>query len=181
MVVQAWLFFLGDSVYAIESFIIPPYDLAKPKTPNDDFNFFHSSARITVECAFSEIDLRWRLFWRRLIVSLKHSFVIIEGAMRIHNFLVDYRNDNIEEVRTELTNSCTQFYSSSSSPDDIPGVVVNDNRRPSGRIAFEERKRRVQGLEIRDTLRQAIVDHNMHRPALDNEWYYNNINHKIRN
>ena len=173
-------FLLGDSAYAIESFIIPPYDLVKPKTPNDDFNFFHSSARITVECAFGEIDLRWGLFWRRLNFSLKHSFVIIEGAMRIHNFLVDYRNDNIEELRTELTHSCTQFYSSSSGVDEIPGVVVNDNRRLCGRVAFEERLRRVQGLDIRDNLRQAIVDHNMHRPALDNEWYYNNINHTVR-
>ena len=137
-------YLLGDSAYAVESFIIPPYDLAKPKTPNDDFNFFHSSARITVECAFGEIDLRWGLFWRRLNFSLKHSFVIIEGAMRIHNFLVDFRNDNIEELRPELTHSCRQFYSSSSGVDAIPGVVVNDNRIPCGRISYEERRRRIQ-------------------------------------
>ena len=35
---QQGYFLLGDSAYAIESFIIPPYDLIKPKTPNDDFN-----------------------------------------------------------------------------------------------------------------------------------------------
>ena len=51
-------FILGDSAYAIESFILPPYNLAKSKSPEDDFNFYHSSARITVECAFGEIDLR---------------------------------------------------------------------------------------------------------------------------
>ena len=55
-------YILGDSAYAIESFIIPPYPLAKSKTPNDDINFFHSSARIIVECALGEIDLRWRIF-----------------------------------------------------------------------------------------------------------------------
>ena len=98
----------------------------------------------------------------------------------MHNFLVDFRNDNIEELRPELTQSCRQFYLSSSGVDEIPGVVVNDNRRPCGRIAYEERRRRIQGLEIRDNLRQAIVDHIMHRPVLDNEWYYNDINHSVR-
>ena len=181
----AWLyqrgyFLLGDSAYAIESFIIPPYDLTRPKTPNDDFNFFHSSARITVECAFGEIDLRWGIFWRRLNFALPHTFIIIEGAMRIHNFLVDFRNDNIEEIRSELTISCTQYYSSSTTTDEIPGVIVNDSRRLRGRVAFEERMRRIQGLEIRDRLRQDIVNHNMHRPALDNDWYYNNLNHIVR-
>ena len=51
-------FILGDSAYAIESFIIPLYDNAGKCTPTDDFNFYQSSARITVECAFGEIDLR---------------------------------------------------------------------------------------------------------------------------
>ena len=49
---------LGDSAYTIELFIIPPYDLAGKQTAENDFNFYHSSARMTVECAFGEIDLR---------------------------------------------------------------------------------------------------------------------------
>ena len=52
-------YILGDSAYAIESFILTPYDGASPQTAEDDFNFYQSSARITVECAFGEIDLRW--------------------------------------------------------------------------------------------------------------------------
>ena len=58
-------FILADSAYAIESFIIPPYPLAKSKSAEDNFNFFHSSARITVECAFGEIDLRLSFYQNR--------------------------------------------------------------------------------------------------------------------
>ena len=47
-------FILGDSAYAIESFILPPYDNAKSKSEE----YFQSSAQITVECAFGEIDRR---------------------------------------------------------------------------------------------------------------------------
>ena len=93
---------------------------------------------------------------------------------------MDFRNDNIEEIRTDLNDGCTQYFSSSSGINEVPGVVVNDNRRPCGRLAEQERLCRVQGLEIRDRLRQDLVDHNMHRPSLDNEWYYDNLNHTVR-
>ena len=89
-------FILGDSAYAIESFIIPPYDSPSKCTPEDDFNFYHSSARITVECAFGEIDLRWGIFWKRLNYNIENSSIINEGAMWLHNFLVDYQESRIE-------------------------------------------------------------------------------------
>ena len=60
-------YLLGDSAYAIESFIIPPYDKASSKSPEDAFNYYHSSSRIIVECAFGEIDLRWGIFWKRIL------------------------------------------------------------------------------------------------------------------
>ena len=55
-------FILGDSAYAIESFILLLFDNVKGKTPEDTCNFYHSSARITVECAFREIDRRFGIF-----------------------------------------------------------------------------------------------------------------------
>ena len=125
-------YLLGDSAYAIESFIIPPYPLVKPQSPEDSFNFYHSSARITVECAFGEIDLRWGVFWKRLTGSVHNSFIIIQGAMRIHNFLIDYRQDNINEIRDDLNADMTNFTSRNDVDENVPGVVGNDNRRPPG-------------------------------------------------
>ena len=55
-------YLLGDSAYALESFILVPHGSLSPKTAEDDFNFYHSSACITVECVFGEIDLRWGIF-----------------------------------------------------------------------------------------------------------------------
>ena len=88
-------FILGDSAYAITLFLLPPYTSPSSKISEDDFSFFHSSARITVECAFGEIDLRWKIFWKRLCCSLDNAILIIEGAMHLHNFIVDYRNNQV--------------------------------------------------------------------------------------
>ena len=56
---------------------------------------------------------------------------------------------------------------------------MNNNHRPCGRISAEERLRSVQGLDTRDRLRQAIVDHNMHHPAKYNEWFHSSTHHVV--
>ena len=119
------LFFLGDSAYGIESFLLPPYDSPLSQSPEDNYNFFHSSARITVEYAFGEIDLRWGIFWKRLCGSIDTNIMICEGAMHLHNFLVDYRDAHDVDYNFEANvfqNDC----------DDnglISEVVGNDNIR----------------------------------------------------
>lgn len=58
------LYLVGDSAYAIRSFLITPFENAAPRVPKDSFNYHHSSTcRIWVECAFGEIDMRWGIFW----------------------------------------------------------------------------------------------------------------------
>jgi hypothetical protein len=59
-------------------------------TAEDTFNFFHSSSRIVVECAFGEIDLRWGILWRPLQYSLDLTCKVIDACMRLHNFIVDF-------------------------------------------------------------------------------------------
>ena len=91
---QMGYFILGNSAYAIGSFLLPPYDQPTSRSFQDNFNVFHSSARITVECAFGEIDLRWGIFWKSLACSWENATLVIEGAMYLYNYIVDYRNQN---------------------------------------------------------------------------------------
>jgi hypothetical protein len=90
-------YFIGDSAYALRQFLITPYDNTFHGTPEDTFNFFHSSSRIVVECAFGEIDLRWGILWRRLQFSLKMNCKVIDACMRLHNFIVDFREENLSQ------------------------------------------------------------------------------------
>lgn len=43
----------------------------------------------TVERVFGEIDLRWGILWKSLTCSLANATIFVEGAMRLHKFLVD--------------------------------------------------------------------------------------------
>lgn len=92
--VEGQYYFIGDSAYAIKSFLLTPFDNAVHGTTEDNFNFFHSSSRIVVECAFGEIDLRWGILWRPLQFRLKHNVNVIDACIRLHNFIVDWREEH---------------------------------------------------------------------------------------
>jgi hypothetical protein len=59
-------YFIGDSAYALRSWLLVPFDSASPGSREDVFNYLQSADRIFVECAFGEVDRRWGIFWKRL-------------------------------------------------------------------------------------------------------------------
>ena len=100
-------YFVGDSAYSLKSFLLTPYDNVMHGSHEDNYNFFHSSSRITFECAFGEVDLRWGIFWKPLRFSLVQNFRVIDAAMRLHNFIVDFRENTkestiMEEIEREV-------------------------------------------------------------------------------
>ena len=100
---------------------------------------YHSSARITVEYAFGEIDLRWGIFWKRLTCSLENAALIIEGSMRLHNFLVDYRESN-KDIDQELDAILERHLFEQGLDDSniVPIVVGNQSSRGLGRPTLHE-------------------------------------------
>ena len=173
------VFLLGDSTYGIESFFIPPYYITSPKTSEDDFNFYHSSARITVECAFGEIDLRWGIFWKRLSVSLSHASVIIEGAMHLHNFLVDYRESRVNDKELYRSIEREVFYNDLIGSSIVRLVVVGEKGRDVGRPLNSEKEWKLKGILRRDLLKGSLMDHDLHRPRKD-DWNIDEHYHVVR-
>ena len=148
------------------------------KTRVDDFNFYHSSARITVECAFGEIDLRWGIFWKRLWCSLSHAAIIIEGAMHLHNFLVNYR-ENIVLDKNSHTNIEGEIFNNDLRDNGIIPIVVGDEVRGAGRPANDEREWKLKGILRRDLLKGSLRDHDIHRPRKE-DWDVDENCHVIR-
>ena len=171
-------YLLGDSAYGIESILIPPYDNTSPKTPEDDFNFYHYSARITVECAFGEINLRWAIFWKRICCSLSHAAIIIEGAMHLHNFLVNYR-ENIVLDKNLHTYIEREVFNNDLSNNGIVPIVVGDEGRSAGRPLNSEREWKLKGILRRDLLKGSLMDRDLHRPRKE-DWVVDDHYHVVR-
>ena len=171
-------FVLGDSAYSIDSFLIPPYDNTSPKTPEDDFNFYHSSARITVECAFGEIDLRWGIFWRRLCVSLSSAAIIIEGAMHLHNFLVNYREDMVVDKNLHTYIEREIFHNDLIDNGIVP-LVVGEEGIGAGRPLNSDKEWKLKGILRRDLLKGSLMDHDLHRPRKE-DWAVDKHYHVVR-
>jgi len=122
-------YILGDSAYQLMSFLLTPFDGVQPYSSQDNFNFFHSSNRIFVECAFGEIDGRWGIFWKPLPYSLEKNIRIIDAAFRLHNFIVDCRlsrdtthgllNYNDDGEREQLDREMASFIRTMESFDDL--------------------------------------------------------------
>ena len=172
-------FFVGDSAYGLRSFLMTPYDNAKPNSPNDDFNFYLSSARIWVECAFGEIDMRWGIFWKKLSFTLEHTVNLIDGALRLHNFIVNFREEQkIASDQKKHTKDCMSkefedFEVECSTfsriyPEEIVGVF-GDNRndeRKKGRLDQETTELRKLGSSMRDFLRDSLVRNGLKRKKI---------------
>ncbi|KAL3768298.1 hypothetical protein ACHAW5_005661 [Stephanodiscus triporus] len=130
MKICVWLcdkgyYFIGDSAYAIKSFLLTPYDNAFHGTPEDNYNYFHSSSRISVECAFGEVDLRWGIFWKPLKYSLKTNRKIIDACLRLHNYIVDHREglamDSIDKL--VFDDECRRVFAVEPDIEGVMGVL----------------------------------------------------------
>ena len=120
-------YFIGDSAYSLKTFLHTPYDNAVHGTAEDNYNYFHSSSRIVVECTFGEIDLRWGILWKPLHFSLEHNCKVIDACIRLHNFIIDYRlsssdtNDSSYE-RSIFDDECRRFLAVLPDTEDEGGI-----------------------------------------------------------
>ena len=106
-------YFIGNSAYTLKSFLLTPFGNVLHGTPEDDYNFFHSSSRICVECAFGEIDLRWGILWKRPQFTMKNNIRVIDTCMQMNNFIIDFREANVIDEVDKILHRIGSLYSRS--------------------------------------------------------------------
>ena len=168
---QFGLFLVGDSAYSIRGHLLTPYDNARPNSPEDSFNFFQSSQRIYVECAFGEIDRRWGILWKRLEGKLESHQYTIDSCLRLHNFIVNFRErnglgseDDDREERAMLEMATDDFMDLN--PLETVGAFSDDclEAQQRGRPSHEEVEEREIGKKIRNKFRDALWRAGLARP-----------------
>ena len=131
-----------------------PYDYPASRTAEDDFNFYNSSARINVKCAFGGIYLRWGIFRNRLTCSLNNAALIIEGSMRLNKFLVNYRESN-KDPNKEV-DAILQRYILEQGVDDngIIPIVVGNQAGVRGHLSLHKIECRTLRSQFRDKIKK---------------------------
>lgn len=86
-------YLVGDAAYPCGDNMITPYKGRALSARKDTFNFFQSSARINIECAFGIVIKRFPIFRRPLEMSHFRVAVIVRAAFGLHNFIIDFGND----------------------------------------------------------------------------------------
>ena len=95
--------------------------------------------------------------------SLDHAAVIIEVAICLHIFLVDYRDEMKAETDVYIDRNIFNKEISDTNTDTLQ--VGNDNVRPTGHITDAERTIRERGLLLRHFLCQSLANHGIQRPS----------------
>ena len=55
----------------------------------DDYDYFQSSNRMPIECAFGIIYQRWGVLWRPLRYRFDRRAPLVGACIRLHNFCID--------------------------------------------------------------------------------------------
>jgi DDE superfamily endonuclease len=176
------LFIAGDTAYGMTPFMIVPYDMSEmkqdPLQAKDSFNYHLSSCRIYIECAFGELVMRWGIFWRTLLFELKKCTRIIQAAMLLHNFIIDFDRPDITYFSDfSIPNDATQA-NLTRKTGEIPRPMVTDNNEPrtAGRISNRDHENRKIGAEIRRRLTVKLSTHDLRRPLM-HDMKYNSFGH----
>jgi hypothetical protein len=166
------LYIIGDSAYSIRSYLLTPFDNAQPQSIEDNFNYFLSSNRIYVECAFGEIDRRWGIFWKPLEGALVNHQYTIDSALRLHNFIVNYREemgegggDHQRSEREELDLLSDEYAANNPFASLGPIAEEMDELRKKGRPLTEEANQKAKGKSVRDRIRNDLSNRGLARPS----------------
>ena len=134
-----------------------------------------------MECAFGEIELRWGILWRALQCSLAHNIQIIDACMRLHNFIIEYREataDNQEGLDI-FDEECRRFLAFN--PDE--SVEVQDgelddrldadgnSRLVGGRPTADDAAATLRGKNLRQQLCNLVARNGYVRPTTN--WFKN--------
>ena len=84
---------VGDAAYEAQQWMLTPWPGVTLPTDKDAFNFFQSSARIEIECAFGLLCRRWGILWRPLPAErLARTTRIVTACAKLHNWCIDHND-----------------------------------------------------------------------------------------
>ena len=167
-------YIVADSAYNLTPFILIPYSTDEVQRDRSDmcdaFNFFLSSSRIHIECAFGEMVFRWGILWRTLCFNLAKCQKIIQVCMLLHNHVKDEQDKDIDQD-WRPSDSPTMRHEQA-----FPLVTDNNEVAMRGRRSSIEETYRARGESVRRSLAIQLQIHGLRRP-MQSGMHYNEYGH----
>ena len=161
----------GDLAYVNNSFIVVPYKKAAAGR-KDDFNFFHSSVRINIECAFGQLVCRWPILQKALSskFTVAKQIALVFALCKLHNFAKDCRN-----TEQDMDNEILRFDATTTSRTDELRMVndgainLDDLGCPIGLLDGGHHFDDVGESQLHEhTIQQTDVRQNLYKIICDN-------------
>lgn len=144
----------------------------------DAFNFYLSSSRIHIECAFGELVRRWGILWKTLQFDLDKCQRIVQVTMLLHNYVKDDQEGEgmfRDDLEWRLSDQ-EQHGTGDRVERAFPLVTDNNEQAPGGRRSSVEEHYRVEGDTIRRSIAVRLHVNGMKRP-LYSGMRYNDYGH----
>ena len=171
---QQGYYIVGDSAYNLTPFLLTPYSTDEvrhdPTNTYDTFNFFLSSSRIFIECAFGELVRRWGILWKPLSYDLAKSQRVIQVCMLLHNHIKDH--DATDNADTDFDDQQQHRHDGNAFP------LVSDNNETNygGRRGTAHDQHRLRGDGVRRSIALHLQLQGLRRP-LYSGMQYNQFGH----
>ena len=123
-------YLIGDDAYKAGGNVVTPFPGANLPREKDDFNYVHSSCRMTIERSFGVSKVIWGVFIRPSPFTLDHlNNMMVECTMILHNLVIDDPCLNNRHFNVRFTGNyyeCSDIH-----PGDNLDVLLNDTLTPT--------------------------------------------------
>lgn len=95
----------GDNAYVNSPYMIVPFK-GTLEGAQDAFNFFHSSLRINIECAFGMLVHRWGILRKQIPVNItvQKTSSLVMCLCKLHNFCIQESDDIEPPLAADIVN-----------------------------------------------------------------------------
>ena len=122
--------------------------------------------------------MRWGILWKPLGFSMKHNIQIIDACLRLHNFIVDFREDNRQRTALEeldkvvFEDDCRRFRAVNLDLENYGVFGGDDEPQIRGRPTNNESISRKAGFDIRSGITSEVKRNKYTRPKAN--WFREN-------
>ena len=94
---------LGDNAYVNSRYMATPFTM-QSSGDKYNYNYFHSSLRIKIECAFGMLVARWGVLRSAISakIGLKKTPAMVICLCKLHNYCIDSRIKRAQEAEESL-------------------------------------------------------------------------------